>query len=225
MSKPRLLDLFCCAGGATRGYQLAGFYVVGVDNRPQPHYVGDEFYQADALEFVAAHGHEFDAIHASPPCQKHTTLQNVNAARGLSNAHVDWIPDTRRALEDAGNPYIIENVQGSPLLLQAIVCGHALGLTHLMRHRHFESNVLIMGTNCTHRGVDGLVGVYGEYPDGHRVNQKQYKATVTASSIDEAREAMGIDWMDWDEIKEAIPPAYTEYLGRQLMAYVQERAL
>jgi len=220
--KPRVLDLFCGAGGAARGYQRAGFYVVGVDNKPQPHYAGDEFIQADALEYGAAHGAEFDAIHASPPCQKYSAMQNVNAAQGRKNNHPDLIPETRRILEDSSKPFVIENVQGAPLRTQFILCGHSLGLVRLARHRHFESNVFVPRIKCTHRCVDGLIGVYGKRSDGHRTGLKRYKLNITASSIDEARAAMGIDWMTWDELREAIPPAYTEYIGRYLLSRVLE---
>lgn len=215
--KPKLLDLFCGAGGAARGYQEAGFYVVGVDNRPQPHYVGDEFVLADALEFCAAHGAEFDAIHASPPCQAFTVMRNVNDARGHVNSWPNLIPQTRGVLTGLGLPFIIENVQGAPLQTQFILCGHALGLKRIARHRHFESNVFVPRVRCTHRRQDGLIGIYGERPDGHRTGPKRYRLNVTASSIEEARKAMAIDWMDWSEIREAIPPAYTRYIGDWLM--------
>lgn len=211
----RLLDLFCGAGGAARGYQRAGFYVVGIDNRPQPHYPFP-FIQADALEYCAAHGHEFDVIHASPPCQAYGAMRNVNDARGIPNRHPDLIEATRKALVQTGRPYVIENVQGAPLKTQIVICGYSLGLKRLARHRHFESNLLLLSVPCTHRGRE-VIGVYGARPDGHRVGPKRYKLTFTASSIDEARELMGIDWMTWDELREAIPPAYTEFIGRQLI--------
>lgn len=217
--RPRLLDLFCGAGGAGMGYHRAGFDVTGVDIAPQPHYPF-AFVQSDALEYLAEHGGEFDVIHASPPCQKFTALQNVNAAQGRTNNHIDFIPATRQALRDAGKPYVIENVQGAPLEMQIILCGYSLGLKRLARHRHFESNVILFGQPCSHRGKD-VIGVYGEYPDGHRVGPRKYKLTFTASSISEASVAMGIDWMDWHELKESIPPAYTEYIGRQLLTAVR----
>lgn len=213
---PRILDLFSGAGGAARGFQRAGFYVVGVDNRPQPRYAGDEFVLGDALEYCVAHGSEFDVIHASPPCQAYSAMRNVNDARGILNSHPDLIEATRKALVQTGRPYVIENVQGAPLQTQIIICGYSLGLNRLARHRHFESNMLLLSVPCTHRGKD-VIGVYGERPDGHRVGPKRYKLTFTASSIDEAQKAMGIDWMVWDELREAIPPAYTEFIGLQLM--------
>jgi DNA (cytosine-5)-methyltransferase 1 len=214
----RLLDLFSGAGGAAAGYYRAGFTeIVGVDNRPMPRYPF-HFIQADALEYLAEHGREFDVIHASPPCQKYTTLQNVNSARGIENRHTDLIALTHRALQETGQPYVIENVQGAPLETQIILCGHALGLPQLARHRHFESSALLFAPPCTHRGADNnMIGIYGERPDGHRVSELRYKLTRTASSIDEARRVMGIDWMDWDELKEAVPPAYTEFIGLQLL--------
>jgi len=221
MKRPKLLDLFCGAGGAGMGYYRAGFDVVGVDNRPQPHYPF-EFIQADALEYAAAHGREFDVIHASPPCQAYSAMRNVNDARGILNVHPDLIAKTREVLNQTGRPYVIENVQGAPLKTQIIICGHSLGLNRLARHRHFESNLLLLSLPCTHRGQD-VIGVYGERPDGHRVGPRRYKLTFTASSINEAREAMGIDWMNWDEIREAIPPDYTEFIGRILIEAVRTR--
>jgi DNA (cytosine-5)-methyltransferase 1 len=214
-SAPKMLDLFCGAGGASMGYHRAGFDVCGVDIDPQPHYPF-KFVQADALSYLAEHWREYDAFHASPPCQKFTTLQNVNRARGLDNDHPDFIEATRRVLIATGKPYVIENVQGAPLLMQIIICGHSVGLPRLARHRHFESNILLFSTPCTHRGKDS-VGVYGLRPDGHRVSPRGQKLTRVASSITEARDAMGIDWMDWHELKEAIPPAYTEFIGRQIL--------
>jgi len=219
-ARPLLLDLFCGAGGAAMGYHRTGFDVVGVDIAPQPHYPFT-FVQDDALSFLAAHYSEYDAIHASPPCQKFMTLQNVNRARGFHVDHPDLIADTRRALESTGKPYIIENVQGSPLLTQVVLCGHALGLTKLARHRHFESNLLLFGLPCAHRRKE-VIGVYGNYPDGRAVmKRKEFKVTYAASSIDEGRAAMGIEWMDWDELTEAIPPAYTEFIGKQLMQAIR----
>ena len=213
----RLLDLFCCAGGAATGYHRAGFdEIVGVDNRPMPRYPF-EFILGDALDYAREHGAEFDAIHASPPCQKYSAMQNVNLARGRKNNHPDLIPETREVLEKSEKVFVIENVQGAPLQTQFILCGHSLGLTRLARHRHFESNVLIPRIACTHRRVDGLVGVYGDRPDGHRTGPRQYKLNVTAASLEEAQIAMGIDWMEWNELREAVPPAYTEYIGRYLI--------
>jgi DNA (cytosine-5)-methyltransferase 1 len=220
--RPKLLDLFCGAGGAAMGYYRAGFDVVGVDIKPQPHYPF-EFHQGDALEFCAEHGREFDVIHASPPCQAYSMWQNVNRARGSQpKEHAKLIPQTRQALIATGRVYVIENVQCAPLQTQIILCGMSFGLPHLARHRHFESNFLFTNVPpCTHRSATYTVGVYGKQPDGHRVSHKQWRMSRTASSIKEARIVMGIDWMDWNEIKEAVPPAYTEFIGCQLIAALQ----
>jgi DNA (cytosine-5)-methyltransferase 1 len=217
----RLLDTFCGAGGCSMGYHRAGFEVVGVDIAPQPRFPFD-FVQADAIEYIQAHGHEFDVIHASPPCQKHVTLQYLNRAQGRENEHIDLIPATRAALRATGKPYIIENVQGSTVETMIILCGHSLGLKRLARHRHFESNYLLFAPPCSHRRSRlPIIGVYGDRPDGHRVSERQYRLTRTASSLAEASGIMGIDWMEWHELKEAIPPAYTEWIGTQLLAMLE----
>ncbi len=146
-TKPRLLDLFCKAGGAARGYQRAGFYVVGVDIEPQPRYAGDEFIQADALTFPLA---GFDAVHASPPCQANVKgLGAVNRALGRSNEHVNIIIDVRERLCDALVPFVIENVEGAALLNPHRLCGSSFGLP-IRRHRLFESNVALLTPQCEH---------------------------------------------------------------------------
>ncbi len=215
--KPRLLELFCGAGGAGMGYSCAGFDVTGVDISLQPHYPF-AFIQSDALEYVTTHGHEYDLIHASPPCQAYTGMRNISLARwGHAPEHPDLIVATRRALIECGKPYIIENVQNSPLLTQVILCGVALGLPHLARHRHFESSHILFAPKCNHRSASYTIGVYGNHPDGRRVSYPQFRLSRIAKGLAEGSEVMGIDWMDWHELKEAIPPAYTEYLGKQLM--------
>ncbi len=211
MNKPRILDLFSGAGGAARGYQLAGFYVVGVDIKPQPRYVGDEFYQADALEFVAEHGHEFDAIHASPPCQRYSKLTPT----AYKANHPDLIAATRDALLATGKPYIIENVERAARLLinPIMVCGSTLDL-NLWRHRYFETNAFwTLSPSCNHSKTPVLLS-----GTMRRKGQPRHEHSAA-----EKREASGLTWMTIAEMDEAIPPAYTEYLGLQLMAYVQER--
>lgn len=213
----RLLDLFCGAGGAAMGYHRAGFEVVGVDHEPQPRYPF-EFHQADALDYVREFGHLFDVIHASPPCQAYSGLRRITLARfGHAQEHPDLIAVTRRALRETGRIYVIENVQNSPLVTQIIVCGAALGLPHLARHRHFESNVLLFAPACAHRANEYTIGVYGSRPDGRRVSYRQHRLCRVANSLEEARREMGIDWMTWDEITQAVPPVYTEWIGRQLI--------
>lgn len=136
-ARPRLLDLYCCQGGATKGYQDAGFVVTGVDLAPQPRYrqLNPDFHQADAIEYVLAHGREFDFIHASPPCQFDSDCQRI-----MDREHPDLIGPTREALEAVGVPYVIENVAGARAKLRQPVelCGLMFGLTRTYRHRYFE---------------------------------------------------------------------------------------
>lgn len=220
----RLLDLYCCAGGAARGYQRAGFHVTGVDIRGQPRYAGDVFVQDDALEYLAEHGSEFDAIHASPPCQAFTQISVRHRGKGgIADSHVDWLTPTRRALVEFTQPWVIENVQGAKRHMSAslILHGGQFGLG-VHRPRFFESNVLIPSPHGSRTPrVEGAVGVYGQRPDGRKLNYQSPSSTIrAASSIDEASAAMGIDWMTWEEIREAIPPAYTEWIGRHLLVAV-----
>ncbi len=209
--RPRLLDAFCCAGGAGKGYHLAGFDVVGVDIAPQPNYPF-EFQQGDAIAFIAEHGHEFDAIHASPTCQHASTLRHRTGKE-----YVNLIPPTRAALDEIGLPYVIENVVGADLLNPIMLCGSSFGLgangRQLRRHRLFEcSGFSAMSSPCAHRGEP--VGVYGTGGGGQMT--RGYKGTP-----EEYREAMGIDWATRAEIAQAIPPAYTEYVGSFLMSAVR----
>jgi DNA (cytosine-5)-methyltransferase 1 len=201
--RPKLLDLFCGAGGCSMGYHRAGFDVVGVDIKPQPHYPF-EFIHADALATLKQLSDRFDAIHASPPCQAYSTLQAMH--KGIERA--DWV---------------IENVVGAPLRFAARLCGSSFGLGatvrtgkfhQLRRHRLFESNFLMMSPPCQHKGRP--VGVYGH--GGGNANRSTKKGVngFTGSSS-ERREAMGIDWMTRGELSQAIPPAYTEYIGQQLL--------
>lgn len=187
------------------GYALAGFEVVGVDIDPQPRYPF-EFHQADAMDFVASHGHEFDAIHASPPCQAYSETLRI---RG--NDHPGLIPPTRRALKAAGAPWVIENVPGSPLIDPIELCGAMFGLK-TYRHRLFETS--FHASAPPHPGHKVKQAKMGRPPqDGEFIH-----VVGNFSGVDYAREAMDIDWMKRDEIAQAIPPAYTEYIGRQLRA-------
>ncbi len=231
--RPLLLDLFCGAGGCSVGYNRAGFDCVGVDNRPMPRYPFP-FILRDAIDvltriiagekFLANDGQwygleDFSAIHASPPCQEYSTLAVTNRALGQHKTAPDLIVPIREALRASGKPYMIENVQGAPLHTQFILCGHSLGLVRLARHRHFESNVFVPRIACTHRRVDGLVGVYGDL-NGRRVSPKKHKWTRAAKGLADASDAMGIDWMTEDEITQAIPPAYTEFIGGHLLNHI-----
>ena len=227
MIRPKLLDLFCGAGGAAMGYHRAGFDVTGVDNRPQPRYPFT-FIQADAMTFPLD---GFDAIHASPPCQAFTQMSARWRGKGTkADIHPDLLTPTLAILRTLGLPYIVENVQGAKAHMRATLVLHG-GMFRLGVHRPrlFEANVLILAVR-TPQTLSPL-GVYGAKPDGHTTyryrNNGNYKGKSlirTAKSVEEAREAMGIDWMTWDEIREAIPPAYTEYIGAQLMEHLKERA-
>ena len=212
----RLLDLFCKAGGASVGYARAGFEVVGVDIEKQKRYPF-EFVQADALDIMADVDflRSFDVIAASPPCQTHSRTKHLRDAQGKTTTKVDLIPQTRSALLKARRPYIIENVPGAPLINPVTLCGSMFGLG-VRRHRLFEvsdgaSPIAIIHSSCDHRGQGRPVGVYGSLRDDIPHGGK------TADSIEEARLAMGIDWMIWSELVEAIPPAYTELIGGQFM--------
>jgi hypothetical protein len=217
--KPRLLDLFCGAGGAARGYQLAGFYVVGVDIRDQPHYAGDEFIQANAMEYPTD---GFDVIHASPPCQAHTTMSNRwRGFGGGADAHLNFIPETRAWIGHIGIPYVIENVPGAKRFLHSPITlsGGMFGL-EVERPRLFESSeFLFMPPSIK---VADPIGVYGKAHDGRRLfTRADGSQQRAAASLQEGQTAMGIDWMDWRELAEAIPPAYTEWIGRQLLTAIR----
>jgi DNA (cytosine-5)-methyltransferase 1 len=215
--KFRLLDLFCCAGGAGAGYSRAGFEVVGVDNKPQPNYPFP-FIHADALkldhEFMAS----FDAVHASPPCQSYSDLAKRNG-----NGHM-WprlIEPVREMLIKTGLPYVMENVEGAPLLNPVVLCGTMFPGLRVIRHRLFEANFMIMTPpHSKHPKVhtfDKRKSHYG------KTNDMRDFVQVTGGgncSIAAARDAMGIDWMTKNELNEAIPPAYTQFIGEQLRAYL-----
>lgn len=222
---PRLLDLFCGAGGCSVGYRRAGFEVVGVDLAPQPRYPF-EFHRGDAMEFLAAHGREFDAIHASPPCQAYSSLGSIR--RFSTKEHPMLVGPTLELLETVERPYIVENVPGAGLPTHVILCGSMFGLGawcdgtfhQLRRHREFACSwYFLMGLSCRHAGRP--VGVYGNGGAHPRVKVSGRPGINGFSgTAAERRTAMGIDWMDRYELSQAIPPAYTEWLGRQLHAHL-----
>lgn len=220
----RLLDLYCGAGGAGRGYADVGFEVVGVDIDDQPNYPKDlEFMQADALKLLADPRirFEFDAIHASPPCQRHSTLKTV-----LTAPYEDLLAQTRELLIATGLPYVIENVPGArrQMVKPVQICGTALGCydheTELRRHRLFESNWWAVGTPCRHSRFLRPVGVYGHLTHADRPNRPVDGPTGPhgwKAGKQRARTLMGIDWEVTDhDVGEAIPPAYTRWIGSQL---------
>jgi DNA (cytosine-5)-methyltransferase 1 len=215
--KPRLLDLFCGAGGAARGYQDAGFYVVGVDIAPQPHYCGDDFHQADALTFPPD---GFDAIHASPPCQAYSAGKNMWHGRLPADRHPDLIASVRARLAETGLPYVIENVEGAPVTNCIMLCGDMFGLG-VKRHRWFETSFMVWNPPaCRPDHPRFVVSVFGggalsrTPPNGSRENFMQRRVHVAHA---QAQEAMGISWMTRDELSQAIPPVYTHWVGDRLV--------
>jgi DNA (cytosine-5)-methyltransferase 1 len=232
--RPWLLDLFCCAGGAAMGYYRAGFDVVGVDIAPQPNYPF-EFVQADALEIVAMlvgggslafdtgpdEFHivgidELAAIHASPPCQGYSDL-----AHRTGGAYPMLVGETREALQATGLPYVIENVEGAPLVDPVMLCGTMFHGLRVLRHRLFESNVPL---TAPPHGRHPLVFTHDKRKAHYgRLNQNTSFVQVTGggnATVANKLDAMGIDWMTGREVNEAIPPAYTEHIGRQLLAHL-----
>lgn len=214
MNAPRLLDLFCGAGGCSVGYRRAGFEVVGVDIEAHEDYPF-ELITADAMDILAARNflNGYVVVHASPPCQAYTTMSN---RRRLD--HPDLLEPVRDALTAWGGTYVIENVPGARSRMRepATLHGGMFGLG-VDRSRLFESNVFMMLAPAP--ATRNPVGVYGARPDGRRLwTRADGTQQRAAASITEAGAAMGIDWMtDFRDIAEAVPPAYTEFIGRQLI--------
>ena len=206
----KLLDLFCGAGGASMGYFNAGFDVVGIDNKAHKDYPF-VMVVADVMDLTPDYLQQFDLIHASPPCQPFTSLMKLAHAQGKQTNKPDLLEPTRQLLRSSGVNYIIENVPGAPLINPVQLCGSSFNLK-VRRHRLFESYLRLKGSQCEHKLQGRPIGVYGsmrdEIPNGGK----------TATNINEARHAMGITWdMKWGDLVEAIPPIYTEYLGKQVM--------
>lgn len=210
----RLLDIGCCAGGASVGYAAAGFEVEGIDHEPQPDYPFP-FTKMDMRELTHADLAGFDAVHISPPCQKFTRARHLRDAQGGKTRALNLIPFARSLVQFSGLAYVIENVPGAPLV-GTVLCGSSFGLK-VRRHRVFESNVWIPPLACKHKEQGRPVGVY------HVLNDHVPQGGTTARDMDEATEAMGMDWTDWDHLKEAIPPAYTKYVGMWLRMTLEAR--
>jgi DNA (cytosine-5)-methyltransferase 1 len=224
---PWLLDLFCGAGGASVGYHRAGFNVVGVDIEPQPHYPFT-FVQADAIDVLdemllrgnftrQPSGIAFAAVHASPPCQAHSDLQKQSKIE-----YDDYIARTRERLQSLTVPWVIENVEGAPLIDPVMLCGTAFPELRVIRHRLFESNIALTGTKCPTKHP--LVFTFDKRKPHHKtLDQDTAYIQVTGggnATVANKRAAMGTDWMTGKECNEAIPPAYAEFVGRQLMKEV-----
>ncbi len=205
--RPRLLDLFCGAGGAAVGYHRAGFDVVGVDINPQPHYPF-EFHQGDAMTWSLD---GFDAIHASPPCQRYSVATVFHPGRQAQ--HPDLVDPCREMLEAAGVPWVIENVMGAPLRNPIMLCGTMFDGLRVYRHRNFESMPSIYWPPM-HNWHEHRPAEVGRKVPGHGW------MTVAGhfSDVKAAGNAMGIDWMTRDELRQAIPPAYTRWIGAQLLS-------
>lgn len=206
----RLLDLYCCQGGASKGYADAGFDVVGVDCYAQPRYPY-KFVQADAIHYLRNHAADFDAVHASPPCQAYSEAQRIQ-----DRDHPDLIADTRAALIETGLPYVIENVMGARRELRnpIMLCGTMFPALRVYRHRLFESNFPVaQPSHPEHRHPQVKMG--RPPTDGQWV-----QAVGNFSGVAEAREAMELPWMSREGLREALPPAYTEYMGRALRAHL-----
>lgn len=223
MSEPELLDLFAGAGGCSVGYRRAGFKVTGVDDKDHPDYPY-ELIVADAMDVLEdrAFLSRFVVIHASPPCPRYSRITPDETRE----SHPDLIPPVREALQRWGGAYVIENVPNAPLFDPAVFCARAMGLPRIQRHRLFESNHLIMSPGCACAG-EQTIGVYGDHPDrpGGWLRPDGTSRGLKATSIEEAKEAMGIDWMTtWDDLTDAIPPAYTEYIGGQLIDQLRAAA-
>jgi len=210
----KLLDLYCGGGGAGAGYARAGFEVTGVDIVHQKRYPF-RFFQADALEFLAEHGHEYDVIHASPPCQGYSHLTPDHA----KSAHPKMIEDTRCLLIKTGKPYVIENVAGarSRLIDPIMLCGTMFGLK-TWRHRYFESNIDITANlQCDHSIMPLLVTTASKAS-----REKRFAMGLKPKSVFNAKDAYGIDWMTGKELAETIPPAYTFHIGTQLWRHLND---
>jgi DNA (cytosine-5)-methyltransferase 1 len=218
----KCLDLFCKAGGCTKGYQMAGFHVTGVDIEPQPRYVGDKFILGDALEVLtgmikSGEVEEFDLIHASPPCQAYSVTRSLH-----KKTRPELIEPARELLKATGKPYVIENVEGAPLINPLMLCGSMFGLKTI-RHRLFECNPPIwfppapchcsLFQTSSHRGISSFEnGATAITVAGHNFK------------VEDARIALGIDWMNQSELRQAIPPAYTKWIGKQMIELIRQPA-
>lgn len=209
--RPLLLDLYCGAGGAARGYQMAGFKVVGVDNQPQKRYCGDVFVQADALEYLRNNHHLYTAFHASPPCQGY-----ILAGIADKHKHFKLIEPTRDLLLEIGKPYVIENVMDAPLRDPVVLNGLIFDLM-VLRDRKFETNWPLPQPALP--PFTGKVTKMGRKP----APGEYICVTGHFTDVQYARTAMGISWMTRDELAQAIPPAYTHYIGEHLRVHLQRK--
>jgi DNA (cytosine-5)-methyltransferase 1 len=233
-----LIDFYCKAGGASVGYQHAGFEVLGVDIDPQPRYPFP-FLQMDALTALdmllagerLTFSDGFDVllgdvtvVAGSCPCQRFSRMTRTRHGDQAAAAHPDLIGPTRDRFQALDRPYIIENVEGAPLIDPVCLCGSMWPATfELRRHRIFECSFPVAAPGpCAHDAQTNVVGVYGH--TGAGANRGRERARGRTNGVADWRRAMGIDWMTRDELAQAIPPTYTEHLGRQVAAHLQETA-
>jgi DNA (cytosine-5)-methyltransferase 1 len=229
--RPLLLDLFCGAGGAAMGYNRAGFDVVGVDIAPQPHYPF-EFIQMDVFEFLDLDwsagypanycAYDFDVIHASPPCQFYSTMSvRHRGMGGIADERIDLLTPTLQMFQGFDVPWVVENVLGAKRAMpNSFTLNGAMFGLGVQRARLFLSSLDLVSPLKNPR-VKNPVGVYGKQPDGRLLwRRKDGTEHHAASSLEQAQKAMGMDWADWHGTKEAIPPAYTEYIGKQLIEVI-----
>ncbi len=203
----RLLDLYCGGGGASFGYELAGFDVTGVDINAQPNYVGD-FVCDDAIEFLYQCGHLYDAIHASPPCQRYSKSTSDQRTRGVK--YPDLVSATRDALRESGKPYVMENVPDAPLKDPILLCGTMFNIP-TYRHRLFECSFPIHAPE--HLPHIAPVNRIGKRPkDGEFI---EYIGHFPGKDI--VMEFTGLTWLTTQQLSQSIPPQYTRYIGRKLM--------
>lgn len=203
----KLLDLFCCQGGAGYGFEQSGFEVTGVDIEPQPRHRGN-FIQADALEYVSKFGHLYDYIHASPPCQSYSKASMQHRLKGKE--YPDLVAPTRDLLLKIGKPFSIENVPGAPLINAQILCGAMFGLP-TYRHRLFE-------TNWGFKAPDHPEHVVKNQKMGRKPRPDMMIQYVgNFSGVNYVREFTGCFWMDQKGLAQSIPPQYTKYIGLQFI--------
>ena len=209
MRTPRLLDLFCGAGGAAHGYRQAGFHVTGIDHLPQPRYAGDVFVQHEAVDYLAQHGQEYDVIHASPPCQRYSR----ETPQALKARHSDVLEHLAPLLQATQRQYVIENVEDARRHLRNpwLLCGTMFGLP-IWRHRRFEVSIPLakLLPSCDHRQVPVLIS-----------GTQKRQGRCREYSVQARRDAIQCPWMTDKELDQAIPPAYTHWIGQQLRAALE----
>ena len=204
----KLLDLYCKAGGAAMGYAIAagaGFEITGVDKDPQPRYPF-KFIQADAIEYLRDHWQEYDVIHASPPCQKNSTMTK-GLWKDRLDSHPELIAPTRELLVKSRKPYIIENVPTAPLINPVVLCGSMFGIG-VRRHRLFETSFPMIAPSCNHKAQGKVVAVYGHSGGSSK------RDGIKFGGVESWKVAMDIHWMIGAELAEAVPPAYTAYIAK-----------